>query len=251
MMIELSNAQGAPILSIEDWTRPKQAYQWKDGRSAKELAKAWRPGDSGPSCPQALRALLDSHPLTRYARLIEGRPEHVTPLPERGGGRNHDLWIRAEVDDAPLTICIEAKADEPFGEPIGEYLQRSRAKNPRTGSARRARETRPDCFRPGRGSGNATVRGAFSLSAAYGGCGGSAAGTTRRRFQSGVNRARVQNEHVDPRKVEANKRTWRRFSRFSRAARRPRRRAALSGRAACRRTCSPVTRPRGSSGPWS
>src|SRR5690606_23849560 len=32
------------------------------------------------------------------------------------------------------------KADEPFGEPIGDYLERARAGNPKTGTARRARK---------------------------------------------------------------------------------------------------------------
>jgi len=112
--------------------------QWRDSYSAKELAKAWCVGGA-PECPANLRALFDYHPLTRGALLVEGGPEHVTVLPERGEGRNHDMWIRAEAAGSGLTICIEAKVEESFGEPIGAYVQSARQRNPRTGIVKRAK----------------------------------------------------------------------------------------------------------------
>ena len=36
-MLELTNDRMEPIRAMEDWTLPKHAYQWVDGRSAKEL----------------------------------------------------------------------------------------------------------------------------------------------------------------------------------------------------------------------
>ena len=137
-MVQLKRSDSRPIHSLGDWTRPKQPYHWKERRSAMELARAWCNGGE-PRCPQELRIALDSHPLTLGARLIEGSPEHVTALPGRGNGRNHDLWVRAETGGAPLTICVEAKADESFGDRVGAYLRRAHATNARTGAGLRTR----------------------------------------------------------------------------------------------------------------
>ena len=34
-------------------------------------------------------------------------------------GRNHDLLLRGRTDQ-PVTLCVESKADEPFGELVSE-----------------------------------------------------------------------------------------------------------------------------------
>jgi len=96
-------------------------YHWKEGRSAMELAKSWFRNDA-LSPPQELSSLLHSHPRTNQIELTEGIPELVTPLPERGNGRNHDLALKGTTDYESVTICIEAKADESFGNTtVGEY----------------------------------------------------------------------------------------------------------------------------------
>jgi hypothetical protein len=103
-----------------------------------ELARAWF-RTAEPSCPAEVLALLATHPLTEGLELVDGRPEHVTPLPEHGEGRHHDLWLRSRVRGEPVTICIEAKGDEPFGEPIGRQLRVARKRQPQTGVPARAR----------------------------------------------------------------------------------------------------------------
>jgi hypothetical protein len=113
---------------ITDWRRwphPKRAYQWRSGRSAMELARAWFTSRTA-TCPPEVMALCDSHPLTSGTCLVEGRPEHVTALPERGEGRNHDLLVFGRREGRDVVISVEAKVDEPFGEPIGEYWARKR-----------------------------------------------------------------------------------------------------------------------------
>ncbi|MDX2121073.1 MAG: hypothetical protein SF070_08490 [Gemmatimonadota bacterium] len=126
------------ITALEGWTRPRSKHHWKPGRSAMELARAWlRSGET--ACPEELRALLDSHDATRGIALKNGRPEHVTPLPERGEGRNHDLWLRGEGSLGRTTLCVEAKADEPFGERLGKQIQVARKRQPNTAAAERAR----------------------------------------------------------------------------------------------------------------
>src|SRR5712692_4427123 len=91
------------------------------GRSAMELAKAWFPDDQ-LSAPPELMDLLPSHSRLHNQRLVRGVPEFVTSLPVRGEGRNHDLWLLGKTERESITICIEAKADEAFGnDTIAEY----------------------------------------------------------------------------------------------------------------------------------
>jgi hypothetical protein len=86
-----------------------------------ELAKAWFT-DGSLSPPRELVDLLGSHPRLHNLSLVRGIPECVTSLPVKGEGRNHDLWLMGRTEHDSVTICIEAKADEPFGnETVAEY----------------------------------------------------------------------------------------------------------------------------------
>jgi hypothetical protein len=60
--------------------------------------------------------------------ITRGIPECVTPLPGRGEGRNHDLVLVGRSDAGQVTICVEAKADEAFGEVVGKYLAQTKKK---------------------------------------------------------------------------------------------------------------------------
>lgn len=67
-------------------------------------------------------------------------PELVTRLPERGEGRNHDLWLLGRTNREQVTVCVEAKADESFGDnTVGGYLQQCLRRRQR-GEATRAPE---------------------------------------------------------------------------------------------------------------
>ncbi len=136
--VPLKDSSDKPITALEGWTRPRSKHHWKPGRSAMELARAWL-RDGPPACPAEVRALFDSHEATRGIVLKNGRPEHLTPLPERGEGRNHDLWLRAEGSLGRTTICIEAKADDSFGERLGKQLTVARKRQPNTAAPERAR----------------------------------------------------------------------------------------------------------------
>ena len=119
--LTLSQPNGTSITNWEMWTRPKKDYQWEPERSAMELAKAWF-RQSCVSPPKEFVQLLYSSARLKGLQLLRGIPEHVTSLPERGEGRNHDLWLLGRTDQEQITICIEAKADEPFGnETVVEY----------------------------------------------------------------------------------------------------------------------------------
>jgi hypothetical protein len=121
--MKLQQPNGKEIASWEQWTQPKQAIHWKAGRSAMELAKAWF-RDGKLSVPVEIADLLASHSRMQGLKIEKGVPELVTPLPERGEGRNHDLALIGHTGNEQVTICIEAKADEPYGnDTVGEYFR--------------------------------------------------------------------------------------------------------------------------------
>ena len=118
---------GHEILSVEDWFKyapPKKGeLQWKDKRSAKELAQSWF-RDGTPKPPDELRALLEARFGTGTI-FDEAKPECIIELDEFGGEhRNCDLAVLCNVGAKRMVINVEAKADEPFGDVIGEYLDR-------------------------------------------------------------------------------------------------------------------------------
>ena len=119
----MNRPDGTVIETWQGWTRPKKDIHWKAGRSAMELAKAWFRNDT-LSPPAELIAALATISDASAISIVSGVPERVTQLPERGEGRNHDLALIAMVGTKQATICIEAKADEPFGsETIAQYLE--------------------------------------------------------------------------------------------------------------------------------
>ena len=90
MTVVFKNHEDKPIEDWQNWTRPKREYQWKEGRSAMELARSWFPSGT-LQCPSELQNLLSTNARTADTQFDEGRPEFVTSLPQRGEGRNHDL----------------------------------------------------------------------------------------------------------------------------------------------------------------
>ncbi len=124
-MLLLKKPDNTPITSYHNWTRPKKDYHWKAGRSAMELAKSWF-RHIHPQPPDELLSLLNSNPRLKNIQFTKGIPERVTPLPERGEGRNHDLSLIGHTDDEQITVTIEAKADESYGnDTIIEYWNKA------------------------------------------------------------------------------------------------------------------------------
>jgi hypothetical protein len=61
--------------------------------------------------------------------ILSGITERETPLPfGNRGPRCHDLALQAEQNGRPVTICIEAKADESFGGTITRELSTARSR---------------------------------------------------------------------------------------------------------------------------
>jgi hypothetical protein len=125
MRVKIHSVAGKEIVSIEDWLKhcpPKRGLEhWVDGRSAKELAKAWfRTGVA--AVPEELKRVLDSHELTRHLVVESVAPECVTVLDDfPGENRNHDLVLSGRSGTRRVVVGIEGKADEAFGEVLGTY----------------------------------------------------------------------------------------------------------------------------------
>jgi hypothetical protein len=117
----VENRKGERIESVEDWRvlgAPASAKHWKDGRSAKELAKAWI---SGAGLTDLAR-LLDTNDRTRGFSITSATAEAQVAFDQfPGGKRNHDLLLRGRATAGELVIGLEAKADESFGESVTQY----------------------------------------------------------------------------------------------------------------------------------
>lgn len=119
--------EGHEIRSIEDWfsyAPPKKGeLQWKDKRSAKELARSWF-RNNVPKPPDELVSLLEAK-FGAGITFDEAKPECIIELDDFAGEhRNCDLVVLCKAGAKRMVINVEAKADEPFGDLIGEYFDR-------------------------------------------------------------------------------------------------------------------------------
>jgi hypothetical protein len=120
---------GHEIRSVDGWFKyapPKMGLRhWKDGRSAKELARSWFRKDCA-SPPEELRLLLEGAFGTEMM-FDEATPECIIePDDFKGEHRNCDLVVLCRAGTQHITINIEAKADEPFGDTtVGDYYDRT------------------------------------------------------------------------------------------------------------------------------
>jgi hypothetical protein len=135
---------GVPIRTLEEWEKragPKLATQWKDGRSAKEAARAWLDTPDG-LLPREVAVALSSH--TDFTTVLSWTAEPEVRLPvddRRGEPRNTDLLVNATDQNGPFLIAVEAKADEPFDRVMSKVLSdahKSKLENPRSGAMSRA-----------------------------------------------------------------------------------------------------------------
>jgi hypothetical protein len=119
---------GHEIASVDDWFRwapPKRgALHWRDDRSAKELAKSWFRTDTAQA-PFELTSLLNR---TFDSEIVfdEAEPECTVELDDfEGETRNCDLVVLCHAGALRMSVSVEAKADERFGDfTVGEYYDK-------------------------------------------------------------------------------------------------------------------------------
>jgi hypothetical protein len=120
----IKSLSGKSINSIEEWKAfsppASQDLHWVDGRSAKELAKAWFNDTGKPKVPKELSLLFQSDSRTVYLVIESAVPECKTNLDTFGKGRVHDLLLIGKTGNEKVVISIEAKVDETFGPTLRE-----------------------------------------------------------------------------------------------------------------------------------
>ena len=111
--MKLLDQKCRPITCLDDW--PHRKEHWKSGRSAMELARFWTATHPPGTVPPLYIDLSKQE--FPGVQLCEGQPEFGTPLPPKGSKmpRMHDLHLRGSWSGGALTLCVEGKADESFG----------------------------------------------------------------------------------------------------------------------------------------
>ncbi len=134
--------RGRPISTLEEWFElapPKVVEQWREGRSAMELARTWLAG--GTALPSEVAAALASRPSFGEVLAWEAEPEAKLPFGDfPGEPRNTDLLVLATDASGPYVLAVEAKADEPYGDTVEKTLagaHRRRRENSRSNGVKR------------------------------------------------------------------------------------------------------------------
>lgn len=96
------------------WLLASPGLHWKHGASAMSLADAWEYADPWPA---PVAAALATDPDLADLELLLALPEHEVPLPGGSRASQTDLFVLARtLQGALVTIAIEGKAEEPFGD---------------------------------------------------------------------------------------------------------------------------------------
>jgi hypothetical protein len=118
-LVATFNRKGQPIESVPAWevlASPGEA-RWAEGYSAHALAEAWI-DDRGP---KALLALFETDGRFDGLRLDRATAEEQTRFDAFSGPRNHDLLVEASDSRGRVTIGVEGKVNERFGQTVSQY----------------------------------------------------------------------------------------------------------------------------------
>ena len=96
------------------WLLANPGLHWKQDASAKALADAWENADAWP---EPVASSLSTSPDLAAVELLLALPEHQTPLAGGNRASQTDLLVLAKTPTGELvTIAVEGKAQEPFGD---------------------------------------------------------------------------------------------------------------------------------------
>jgi hypothetical protein len=136
-VIDLFSNDGRRIETVDDWRDrgdPVSGREWAEGRSARELARAWIERDAASEV-SALLGLLPAFSGLVLDRGVTEKQTRFDNLP--GDPHRHDLLVIGRSPDGPVVIGVEAKADDPFDEPLDGWITRARALAERSGAPER------------------------------------------------------------------------------------------------------------------
>jgi hypothetical protein len=111
-----------PSSGPDDWQQflaePKK--QWRTGYSAKSLAYSWEEADGFPKEIEKALADPEVSDLNGTEPLLV-IPEHKVPLPGGSTASQNDVFVLGSTPAGLVSICIEGKVNESFGEPISKW----------------------------------------------------------------------------------------------------------------------------------
>ena len=113
-----------PSVGVEDWQKflAEPEKQWKTGFSAKSLAYCWEEANGFPREVQAIFKASEFDELREIEPLLI-IPEHQVPLPPQGGRPSqNDIFVLAKSESHLISIAVEGKVSEPFGETLEDWL---------------------------------------------------------------------------------------------------------------------------------
>lgn len=99
---------------------------WKTGYSAKALANSWEAAKGFPKPVE--KVLKDSGiQLFQDIEMLLAIPEYKVPLkPYRSKSSQNDIFVLAKGNYGLVSIMVEGKVDEPFGETVREWMRSDR-----------------------------------------------------------------------------------------------------------------------------
>ena len=115
-----------PTNKPEDW-KPLLAEpekHWRTGYSAKALAYSW---EEANGFPDRVKKIFKKSGIALFKNIemLLAFPEYKVPLP--GGARpsQNDIFVLAKGNDQLISITVEGKVSEPFGDTIAEWRRDS------------------------------------------------------------------------------------------------------------------------------
>lgn len=101
--------------------------QWKTGYSAKALAYCW---EEASGFPREIQELFDHADSDDFVDIVSALvfPEHKVPLPGGSTQSQNDAFVLARTPDELVSITIEGKVSEPFGETLGKWNTQTKGK---------------------------------------------------------------------------------------------------------------------------
>ena len=106
----------------EDWKSllADPDKHWKTGYSAKALAYAWQEADD---FPHSIKRVFKNSGIKLFQdiEMLIALPEYKVPLPGGRRASQNDIFILAKGNDQLISIAVEGKVDESFGEVIADW----------------------------------------------------------------------------------------------------------------------------------
>ena len=122
-----------PTTKPEDWQSllADPEKHWRKGYSARAIAYCWQETDGFPTCVKKAFKKSDIN-LFQNIEILLAIPEHKVSLPGGARSSQNDLFVLAKSQDQLISIAVEGKVSEPFGDVVSKWLE-----NPSPGRKKR------------------------------------------------------------------------------------------------------------------